>query len=73
METQRLAKQFFLMCKLNSACRTAIDQALDADLRAIQQINFAKNLDGAGNTRMVFIIEEVKEIIFGFYSKNSNL
>ena len=27
-------------------------QALDADLRAIQQINFTANLDRAGNTRI---------------------
>ena len=31
-------------------------QALDADPRAIQQINFTKNLDRAGNTTMFFII-----------------
>ena len=31
--------------------------ALDADLRAIQQINFTANLDRAGNTTMSFIIE----------------
>ena len=30
-------------------------QALDADLRAIQQINFTANLDRAGNTRIYFI------------------
>ena len=33
-------------------------QALDSDLRAIQQINFTANLDGEGNTTMFFIIEE---------------
>ena len=60
METQNLAEQSFWICKLNSACGTTIDQALDADLKAIQQINFARNLDGAGNTTMFFIIEEVK-------------
>ena len=31
-------------------------QALDADLRAIQQINFTANLDRAGNTRIYFIL-----------------
>ena len=30
-------------------------QALDADPRAIQQINFAANLDEPGNTRIYFI------------------
>ena len=29
-------------------------QALDADLRAIQQINFTENLDLAANTTMLF-------------------
>ena len=32
-------------------------QALDADPRAIQQINFTANLDRTGNTIMFFIIE----------------
>ena len=41
-------------------------QALDADLKAIQQINFTANLDGAGNTRLYFILEEAKETIFEF-------
>ena len=39
---------------------------LDADPRAIQQINFTANLDRAGNTTMFFIIEEAKETIFEF-------
>ena len=38
-------------------------QALDADPRAIQQINFTANLDRAGNTRVYFILEEAKETI----------
>ena len=37
-------------------------QALDADPRAIQQIDFTLNLDRAGNTAMLFIIEEAKEM-----------
>ena len=37
-------------------------QALDADLKAIQQINFT-NLDRAGNTRVYFILEEAKETV----------
>ena len=40
-------------------------QVLDADPRAIQQINFTANLDKA-NTRIYFIREEAKETIFGF-------
>ena len=46
---------------------TAIDiskqQALDADPKAIQQINFTSNLDRAGNTRTFFILEEEKKIL----------
>ena len=41
-------------------------QALDADPKAIQQINFTANLDRAGNTRIYFILEEVKETVFEF-------
>ena len=41
-------------------------QALDADPRAIQQINFTGNLDRAGNTRVYFILEEAKENILDF-------
>ena len=41
-------------------------QALDADSRAIQQINFTANLDRAGNTRFYFILEEAKETVFEF-------
>ena len=41
-------------------------QELDADPRAIQQINFTANLDRAGNTTIFFIIEEAKETIFKF-------
>ena len=41
-------------------------QPLDADPRAIQQINFTANLDRAGNTRAYFILEEAKETILDF-------
>ena len=41
-------------------------QALDADPRAIHQINFTPNLDRAGNTTMLFIIEEAKETVLDF-------
>ena len=40
-------------------------QALDADLRAIQHINFTGNLDKDGNTTF-FIIEEAKETVLDF-------
>ena len=39
---------------------------LDADPRAIQQINFTANLDRAGYTTIFFIIVEAKETIFEF-------
>ena len=41
-------------------------QALDADPKAIQQIDFTGNLDRAGNTRMFIIIEAGKETILDF-------
>ena len=41
-------------------------QALDADPKAIQQINFTANLDRARNTRFYFILEESKETVFEF-------
>ena len=41
-------------------------QALDADPRAIQQINFTANVDRAGNKRVYFILEEAKETILDF-------
>ena len=41
-------------------------QALNADPRAIQQINFTANLDRAGNTRVYFILEEAMETILDF-------
>ena len=41
-------------------------QALDADPRAVQQINFTANLDRDGNKTMFFIIEEAKETVFDF-------
>ena len=41
-------------------------QALDADPRAIQQINFTANLDRAGNTRVYVILEEAEETVLEF-------
>ena len=37
-------------------------QALDADPRAIQGINFTANLDRAENAKMFFIIVEAKKL-----------
>ena len=39
-------------------------QVLDVDLKAIQKINFTANLDRAKNTRLYFILEQVKETVF---------
>ena len=41
-------------------------QALDADPRKIQQINFTLNLDRDGDTTMFFIIKQEKETIIEF-------
>ena len=41
-------------------------QTLDADPRAIQQINLTANLDRAGNTNIYFILEEAKETALDF-------
>ena len=41
-------------------------QALDADPKEIQQINFTANVNRDGNTRFYFILEEAKETIFEF-------
>ena len=41
-------------------------QVLNADPRAIQQINFIGNLDRGGSTRVYFILEEAKETILDF-------
>ena len=54
----------------NSYRTIAVDlskqQALDADPRAIQQINFTANLDRAYNTRIYFILEKAKETKLDF-------
>ena len=41
-------------------------QALDANPKAIQQINFTANLNIAGNTRFYLILEEAKETVSEF-------
>ena len=44
-------------------------QALDANLEAIQQINFAGNLSGQNNRVMFFTTEEAPEIISHYSQK----
>ena len=41
-------------------------QALGADPKAIQHINFTANVNRWGNTRIFFIFEEVKENLLNF-------
>ena len=41
-------------------------QALNADLKAIQQISFTGNLEQNGNASIFFIIEEATETILDF-------
>ena len=61
-------------CLLDSICfknyLIAVDlskqQALDADPKAIQQINFTANLERAGNTRFYFTFEKQKKLCFSF-------
>ena len=57
-------------CFLDTYKMIAVDlskqQALDADPRAIQQINFTANLDRAENARIYLILEEAKETILDF-------
>ena len=49
-------------------------QALDADPRAIQQINFTANLDCAGNTRIQeFVLEEAKETVLDFSQETAKV
>ena len=48
-------------------------QALDADPKAIQQINFRENLDRTGNSRFYFILEEAKETVFEFSQRTGNV
>ena len=48
-------------------------QALDADPRANQQINFTGNLDRARNTRIYFILEEAKETVLDFSQRNAKV
>ena len=48
-------------------------QALNADPKAIQQVNFIANLDIDGNTRFYFILEEAKETIFEFSQGTVNV
>ena len=55
-------KKYYKMIAIHSSKQ----QALDADPKAIQQINFTGYLDGDANTTMFIIIEEGKETMLEF-------
>ena len=55
-------KNYYKMVAINLSKQ----QALDSDLKLLQQINFTANLDWDGNTTMFFITEEAKETVLGF-------
>ena len=44
---------------------------LDADPKAIQQIDFTGNLDQPGSTTIFSITEEAKETLFDFFKRSS--
>ena len=48
-------------------------QSLDADPKAIEQINFTANLEREGNTRIYFVLEEAKKTVFEFSQGTVNL
>ena len=47
-------------------------QAVDADPKAIQQMNFTGKLNWAGDAAMFFIIEEAKVTVLDFSQGNIN-
>ena len=55
-------KKYYKMIAVDSSKQ----QVLDADPKAIQQINFTVNLDRAEKTIFYFIPEEAKETVFEF-------
>ena len=57
---------YFKNCYKMIATDLNKQQEIDADPKAIQQINFTANLDRDGNTEMFFIIAETKETILDF-------
>ena len=74
MTIQLVVCYIILISKIDHYKMIAIDlskqQALDADPRAIQQINFTVNLDRAGNTTMFFIIKKSKRNCVRLFKRN---
>ena len=66
----QLVVNYVILIPKNTSWFKIIDlskqQALDADPKAIKQINFIGNVDRAGIITMFFIIEEPKETILDF-------
>ena len=79
MITQRLHNDCLLDCNYfkNYYKMIAIDlskqKALDADPKAMQQINFNGDLDQPAGATMLFIIEETKEIVLDFSQETVKL
>ena len=71
-QTKKYYKKYKIYYKI-IAIDLSKQQVLDADTKAIQQINFTANLDRAGNTRFYFILEEAKETIFEFLQGTVNV
>ena len=60
---------FKVFCKI-IAVDLSKQQALDADPKLIQQIDFNANLDQAEQTAVYFIIEETRRKRFRFFTRN---
>lgn len=59
-----------LQRKLHDDCnRSKQKKALGTDLRVMQQINFTENLECTGRTKMLFVFEEVRKTILGFWKR----
>ena len=66
MITQLVVCEIITILKTLIAIDLTKQQALDADPKAIQQINFTANLDRDGQTAMYFIIQEIEETTLDF-------
>ena len=62
-------KKYYKMIAINLSKQ----QELDADPKAIPQINFTAKLDRIEKTRIYFILEEEKETIFEFLQRTVNV
>ena len=60
---------YFKNCYDMIAIDLSKQQALDADPRAIQQINFTVNLDRAGNIRIYSFLKKQKKLRWTFHKE----